>query len=621
MEQSVIIFFRICVLSLFLTACGGGSSSSTITTPPPPGTPVNLQISSHDGFTTLHWDSVADASSYSIYWSTQPGVTKTSGIKIEHLSTNLNHGGLVNGQSYYYVVAAKNEYGESGITNAVSGQPVDGGGIDDPLFADQWHLDNTGQAGNNGISGQSGEDINVVPAWSAYRGEGIRIAVVDDGLQINHPDLVSNVVNDLSYNYLNNSNDPSPSNPDDAHGTAVGGIIAARDKNDIGARGVAPRANLVGYNLLQYFTLSTAADAMTRGNQQVHIYSNSWGAEDYTGILEDAPFTWKSAITSGLTTGRNGLGNIYVFAAGNGRGVNPNPVVDNSNYDGMANYRGIIAVAALNDKGSYAGYSEPGANILVSAYGGEFCTTHTISTTDLTGTAGFNNNFTTGDYADRDYTKCMNGTSAATPMVSGAIALMLQANPNLSWRDVRYILATTARQNHFEPISNRDPDWIQNGANIWVNQNYGFGVINTEAAVTAAVGWTNLGTELSFNVNATPSLQIPDNNATGVSSDIIINASGINKIETVEVTFSATNHAWSCDLEIILTSPADTESVLAETHDCIGNTVYDNWVFSSVRHLDEIADGTWTLTVRDGAAANTGKFQSWELKIYGHADP
>lgn len=620
MEQMVGIFLRGSAICLILSACGGGNSSTSVQTPPPPTTPTNLQVSSHDGYTALQWDNVSNATSYNIYWSTQTGVNKTNGNKISHQQSTFNHGVLINGQNYYYVLAANNEYGESGISNEVSAQPVEAIGVD-PLFVNQWHL-NDNNASQQGINVQSA--WSVCGAGNTCRGEGIRIAVVDDGLQIAHPDLVANIASGLSYNYLTDSNDPTPADPGNAHGTSVAGIIAARDYNDEGVRGIAPRANLVAYNLLTYFTFETEADAMTRGSPDVHISSNSWGFEDNTGELLETSLSWKTAINSGLANGRNGLGTIYVFAAGNG-GLS----VDNSNYDGYANHRAVIAVAALKDTGSKSSYSEAGANILISAPGGEFCSGGpVITTTDLTGVSGYNTNSTVDDYSNKNYTQCMNGTSAATPMVSGAVALMLQANPNLGWRDVRYILATTARQNE-----SSDPEWATNGASpgLPINHKYGFGALDVDAAVAKAKVWTNLGQQLTVEANQQVGRAIPDNIASGITDTININASGITHIEAVEITFNAADHSYAGDLQIILTSPAGTKSVLAQTHACLQwngtsyvslqpcSSSYNNWVFSSVRQLDEAADGVWTLTVKDGAKFDTGTFQSWALKIYGRA--
>jgi hypothetical protein len=113
---------------------------------------------------TLSWGAVSGAASYNLYWSTVSGVTKTNGEKIAGLNTPTNHGGLVNGTGYFYVVTAVNSAGESAISSQAVATPVNGAILldPDPLYGDQWHLNNTGQLG-----GTAGEDIDVEPAWTA----------------------------------------------------------------------------------------------------------------------------------------------------------------------------------------------------------------------------------------------------------------------------------------------------------------------------------------------------------------------------------------------------------------------------------------------------------------------
>jgi kexin len=212
----------------------------------------------------------------------------------------------------------------------------------------------------------------------------------------------------------------------------------------------------------------------------------------------------------------------------------------------------------------------------------------------------------------------MNGSSAATPAAAGVIALMLEANPNLGWRDVRLILAQSARKN--DPA---DAGWTAYGATVapyHFNHKYGFGVADAGAAVVLARSWVNVGPQLTYDTPfALPNLAIPDDNATGVSNTIAVANSGIASIEFIEITFSAADHTYAGDLAITLTSPADAVSQLSETHICQTGTctAYSGWVFGSARHLGEGANGNWKLTVKDGAAADTGTFQSWKLKFYG----
>jgi kexin len=273
---------------------------------------------------------------------------------------------------------------------------------------------------------------------------------------------------------------------------------------------------------------------------------------------------------------------------------------DNSNYDGYANLRQTLAIGASTDQGLQAGYSEPGANLLVNApsNGGQ----SQITTTDRTGQPG---------YSTSNYTATFGGTSAAAPLVAGVIALMLEANPDLGWRDVRWILAHTAQLN--DP---GHPDWVTNGAGLAVNHNYGFGRVDGLAAVTMSGGWSGLGPDRSVQALVEPSIPIPDNDPSGISSSVTINDDFT--VEFVDITFSAPDHPFWGDLEVVLTSPAGTRSVLAESHSSGRTSSFDNWRFGSTRHLGESSRGTWTLTVRDLLAGDSGTFTGWRVEIHGH---
>jgi kexin len=487
-------------------------------------------------------------------------------------------------------------------------------------------LKNTGQKADNGASATPGEDLNVEPVWDscgnvdACKGEGINIAIVDQGVEIGHKDLQQNISRSLSSRVYSLARPPAIGNPtptatdaETAHGTAVAGIAAARDNNGLGGRGVAPRASLLSYGLLQASTSSNEADAMTFQAANIAVSNNSWGPPDGTGQLVDSNSLWRDAVAAGLESGRNGLGTIYVWAAGNGYNSSWR---DLSNYDGYANYRGVIAVGAINAEGRQAFYSEPGANVWVAGIGGDQCRTGLgITTTDLSGIAGLNTGSSIGELTDGDYTQCMDGTSAAVPTVSGVVALALQANPVLSWRDMRAVLAQSARQN--DPAN---PSWKTNGAGHRVSDAYGFGTVNAEAAVRTARAWSKLPAQLIYKGAAqTVNLAIPDNNATGVTSAISIGNSGIRHIEWVDVTFGASSHPYSGDLRIVLTSPSGTEQILAEPHFCSSRcTPYDGWRFGIAHYLDEPADGVWKISVQDLRAADTGVFQSWQVTVYGH---
>ncbi|MBF0316661.1 MAG: S8 family serine peptidase [Nitrospirae bacterium] len=462
----------------------------------------------------------------------------------------------------------------------------------DPLFFQQWHIKNTGQGG-----GRLGADINVSDVWGTYRATPSRtIAVVDNGLEIGHEDLKGNVLSNMSYNYLNKTTDPTPTNKKDSHGTSCAGVAAARGFNALGVTGVAPAAGLVGYNLLMNFTDDNGFDAMTRGWDEGRIYTSSWGPDD-TGDILDAPApSFVDALRFGTSKGRGGLGNIYTWAGGNGKSDD-----DNSNNDGYANSRYVFAIGASTNEDKQAYYSEDGANILVVApsSGG----TLDITTTELTQNGLYATDF--------------GGTSAVAPMAAGAVALILEANPWLSWRDVRHVLASSARKN--DPF---DGDWTVNGAGLHVNHKYGFGTIDVSEAVNKARTWTTLPPETSVTVASTPSKAIPDNNVVGVNDTVSVSGAEDMIVEFAEIYLDAPDHPCFANLDVTLTSPSGTKSVLAAAHPittCPSEYAFDNWRFGSTRHLGEPATGNWMLHVADRMAGNVGTLKSWTLKLYGHS--
>lgn len=493
---------------------------------------------------------------------------------------------------------------------------------DDPLFGDQWHLNNTGQAGPSGQAGLAGEDLRVTMAWNHVTGAGVRIAVVDDGLDITHEDF--DVVAGKSWDYRTNAyGDPSGS--ESSHGTSCGALAAAKGFNGIGVVGVAFNARVVGYNLLQASVDQYGADAVVKDLADNHIYTNSYGAPDGTGGNHPSTQAWRDAIDRGTTNGRGGKGAIYTWAAGNGAPT------DRSDHDGQANYQGVFAIGSLNDQGKRSSYSEPGSNILVMGYGGEQCEQHTMTSADVMGDGGYNNGSTAKkpgetytDYTGKpNYTRCINGTSSATPEVAGVAALMIEANPNLGWRDVRAILARTARQN--DPT---DTDWVTNGGGLKVNHQYGFGAADAAAAVTAARAWSNLPAQKSSTASRGATGAVGTDAAPLVST-IELAATGISKLEFVDVVVDA-DTAEVGDLTITLTSPAGTSSTLTTPRQCVdtsdennprpttcGKTLAGGFRFGIVRLMDEPADGAWKLSVAD-QKGTASTLTDWSIKVYGH---
>ena len=459
----------------------------------------------------------------------------------------------------------------------------------DPEFPAQWHLSNTGQT--NGVSG---EDSNITGAWDNYNGSGVVISVVDDGLDKDHPDISPHYSSLLSYDWCNDDTDPTPSSFD-GHGTSAGGVAAAAGHNNLYVTGAAFGATIAGSTLIACWAGDqTESEALSYENDDIDIYTNSWGPSDNGQTLEGPGPLTTAAFEEDAYGGREELGNILTWAAGNGLGSN-----DNANYDGYANSRYTIAVTAIDHDGDQSYYAEPGANILIAAHSngdGEG-----ITTTDITGSGGYNNS--------GNVTHDFGGTSSATPLAAGVIALILEANENLTWRDVQHILVNSARKNDAS-----DSSWETNGAGHEVSHKYGFGAIDAGAAVNLAEGWSLVDEEVNLTFNpAISSTAIPDSNSTWTEFDLDVQSD--IQIESVDVIVNISHNSRG-DLDIVLVSPTGKESWLAESRNDNGNNYY-NWIFNTVHHWDESSIGEWTLKIRDTDSGTSGTLDSWGMIIHG----
>ena len=473
---------------------------------------------------------------------------------------------------------------------------------DDPLLPDQWHLKSSGSA-------SPGTDVNVESVWNyggsnGIRGSGMRIGIVDNGIEQTHPDLVANVDASNGWDWNGGDSNPSPGSGD-RHGTACAGTAAARGNNTMGVSGVAPEATLVGLRLIAApSTDEQEAQAMLWKKNLIQVKSCSWGPSDSGTNLEGPGPLTLAALQSAVTTGREGRGTVIVWAVGNGQSNG-----DNSNYDGYANAIQTIAAAAIDSSGNAANYSEAGANLIVCAPSSGSAGALGITTSDLTGSAGYN---TASSLGGGDYTRDFGGTSASAPMVAGVAALMLEKNPQLGWRDVQEILIRSATQ-----IRPSDSGWTFNGAGLHFHHRFGAGLVNASEAVALASGWQPLPSQKNISQSTAAPAAIPENSAAGVSISFPMASTNL-RVEHVTLTADI-SHTSRGNLEVILTSPAGTVSRLAEVHNDT-NDNFPTWTFSTVRNWGESADGEWILKIADRSSNGNsagGNLVSATLKIFG----
>jgi subtilisin-like proprotein convertase family protein len=454
----------------------------------------------------------------------------------------------------------------------------------DTYFYKEWNL--TSSTGG----------INVTKAWQNYTGAGVKIGVIDDGVDYTNTDLKPHYLFSIDYDATNGGADAYGISTDN-HGTTVAGVIgAARDGS--GVVGVAYNAGIAGFRI-SYGTgggPSQLTDALTHAmTSGMDVVNASWG---YTTAYQDNFFSSsfapsKTAIQNDVANGRGGLGLNIVFAAGNGRSSG-----DDVNYHNYQNDPYVITVAGVDPTGHVASFSTPGAALLVSAPGGGY-------TDDRVGSAG---------YVSTDYIS-ISGTSYSAPAVSGIIALMLQANPNLGYRDVQQILAYSAKQTDPTNLSwHIDGALNWNGGGLHFSQDYGFGLVDATAAVRLAESWqyqstfANMSTESASHGD---NLTITDGGS--VQSQITFGSSLDVEKMVIDLNIS---HPNVSDLTVTLTSPDGTTAVLA-SHPASGTGSGIVFETSANNFWGEDAKGTWTLTVTDSVSGNVGTLNGWTLTALG----
>ena len=537
-----------------------------------------------------------------------------------------------------------------------------GAGASDPLFAQQWHLRNTGQTAFSNRAGIPGADLRMGGAIGAgQHGAGVKLAVIDTGLEICHPDLVANTAAGGSFNFAHESTPgASPTDPFNHsilgdHGTSVAGVAAAAANNGFGGRGVAPEVTLVGFNVGAAVSEDPEA-ALFRSlggsrsdpdSASVDIFNMSYGTEVPS---ENPAEDFVRLMKMGTSELREGRGALYVKAAGNDfecyeppHPLNRDVGCVGANTDPEQNVPWPIAVGAFNAEDVKSSYSSAGANLWVVGPGGEDGIERpAIITTDQAGAQIGFSLFPENPLAaahplngDGDYVSAFGGTSSAAPAVAGAIAVLLGVNPDLTWRDVKHILAVTARTIDPGRVEARaafngapyvaQHAWQTNAAGHDFHNWYGFGAVDVDAAVALASGYTpdSLGTFVEsawFETGGDAALPLPIPDADGAGVSAAMEVTGLPEAADIEavVLEIVVEHGNASDLGVTLRSPAGTESVLNPPFNAVldGFPGLRDWQLLSNAFYGENPNGAWTVHVADLAEADTGRLTGWRLRFY-----
>jgi subtilisin family serine protease len=467
--------------------------------------------------------------------------------------------------------------------------------------AQQWHLKKTNINGHT-IDAHA----NVEAAWALTKGEGIIIAVIDDGIDMDHEEFRSSGKIVSPRDVTRRTDNPRPG-PGNDHGTACAGVACA--DGNIQAAGVAPRAKLMPIRLASGLGSQAEADAFIWSAQKgADVISCSWGPidGDFTdpgdplhNQIVPLPDSTRLAMDWAVRNGRNGKGCVILFAAGNG-----NESVEN---DGYASYEKVTAVAACNDSGKKSPYSDFGAAVWCAFPSNNFFPSKTpgIWTTDRSGPLGYNFGMVEDGDAEGNYTNSFGGTSSACPGAAGVAALILSRNPDLRWDEVKDIFKRSC-----DRIDEAAGDYDANGH----SQFYGFGRVNAKKAVELARAPQPDRVAIRAAVQDVPIRDLK-------TSKLDLAIADTDPLKSIKVTVDI-EHTYIGDLVVTVKPPAATGVAPITLHNREGRgtdnlkKTYDPVNAPGLTALaGKSPQGAWTLEVKDQAKLDTGKVRSFTLEM------
>ena len=470
--------------------------------------------------------------------------------------------------------------------------------FNDPMFAGQWHIYN---------DDERVKDMVVAGAWGlGYTGKGITVGVIDDGLERLHDDMEANYDAECSYDFNFEKADPTPRYEDPGgyptsinnHGTRCAGVIGATTNTSCGV-GIAFNSKLCGLKIIDGNpTDSMEAKAFSYANDRVHIYSSSWGPTDDGATVDGPRKLAQDALVYGTTKGRDGKGILYVFASGNG-----GYKADNCNLDGYTNSIRTITIGSVSRKYGIPSYSESCAVQLGVTYSGG-------------GLGGLGGEAITTTDIRHGCTKSHSGTSASAPIAAGMLALVLEANPDLTYRDIKHLIVNTARPFHLD-----HDQWSINGAGRLFHNFFSFGVMNTAKMIKAAKNWKHVGKRVEFASPVTKSgKKIIPGDTKGIEVAYTLQDPEANDVSSEYVIAALTiSHSHRGELEIFIISPLGTVSqVLTKRWNDKYGSGFSRWNFTSAMFWDEPIVGEWKVRiVQRGSELSGGELVDFEFLFFG----
>ncbi|KAI6227353.1 Proprotein convertase subtilisin/kexin type 6 [Aphelenchoides fujianensis] len=466
----------------------------------------------------------------------------------------------------------------------------------DPYWKDMWYL-------HRSDASPSSIDHNVKEAWElGYTGRGVVVTILDDGLEVTHPDIAPNFDPEASYDVNDGDLDPTPRyeyTDENRHGTRCAGEVAAIYNNSLCIVGIAFNAKIGGIRMLDgEVTDAVEATSLSYNNQHIDIYSASWGPDDDGRTVDGPAILTRQAFEAGIRHGRGGLGSIFIWASGNGGKDG-----DSCNVDGYTNSIYTLSISSATENGNIPWYSEACSSTLGTAYSSGATGEKMIATTDL----------------HHSCTKTHTGTSASAPLVAGIAALTLEANPRLTWRDLQHIVVRTSN-----PTGLKAGDWKVNGVGRNVSHSFGYGLLDAGAMVKLARVWRTVPSQRACRASyPAPYKTIPNANrlhlqmfTTACAGDTNNEVKYLEHVQAI-ITLNAMKRG---DVQVYLTSPSGTRStLLAKRVRDTSRTGFRDWAFMSTHSWGEPATGTWTLEV-DNDGWDDAELLKWDLVLYGTVD-
>lgn len=483
--------------------------------------------------------------------------------------------------------------------------------FNDPQFRNQWYIHGDGSDARPTRQSEGPLDLHIEDVWRMHiTGRGVVVTVLDDGIEHNNTDLALNYDPYASGDLNDDDPDPMPRydvTNENKHGTRCAGEIAMVANNGICGVGVAFNSRIGGVRMLDgKVTDSLEAQALSFNLSHVDIFSASWGPNDDGVTVEGPGHMASKALEMGIKKGRGGKGVIYAWASGNGGRLG-----DNCNCDGYTSSPYTLSVSSASEHGEVPWYGEKCASTFATTYSSGNGGDHQVISADL------------HDQCTTRHT----GTSAAAPMAAGIFALLLEANPDLTWRDVQHLVAWTSK---IGPLKNND-GWIQNAAGLCVNPAFGFGLLNAKELVLMASpqSWVNVAEQHLCTVTADGLSNLPQALTSGNYAEVIIQTDGcqgqdneVNYLEHVQLELTMT-YSKRGAISVTLVSPSGTETTLMNERDYDKSSAgFKQWPLMSVHTWGENPRGAWRLRVfdKDASRDEKGQVTSVTLKMYGTKD-